>query len=419
MPVIAARCRAALPIAALVACAATPVPSFAASPASSPSATPRLSFATPAHAAAAMSAAPLAGGNRDAATASTTAPDAPLPLPAASATVPTPTTAAPAMPAGIQAPTAAAPTPTAATSAAGAALPATPAAATAAGRPASTGLEFLHEFDAYYSSVAVQIPLTDAPVPDGGRLPEREVYTQLFRDSLRPRLLMLEASVYPLPAAGAYFKKHQAGMYEDFNAGTLGSNQLNVLDAVTAGFQEPWALSVFTGSSMRFTDPGKAGVGRNRGYMGYLVSYGAKHIRNNLLIDDTWWEVEWKLKGERQFDDEQLDWSFRVGLKTHGNSDISDVAYLALRRSNLDYDSPWLSLLSNSGIKLLSEFDQRSGRYLRQELVLGRKFPLRRWHIALELEAGVIYEDPAKYRGALVDPNADTLNFVLRPHIIF
>jgi hypothetical protein len=203
---------------------------------------------------------------------------------------------------------------------------------------------------------------------------------------------MLEASVYPLPAAGAYFKKHQAGMYEDFNAGTLGSNQLNVLDAVTAGFQEPWALSVFTGSSMRFTDPGKAGVGRNRGYMGYLVSYGTKHIRNNLLIDDTWWEVEWKLKGERQ---------------------------LALRRSNLDYDSPWLSLLSNSGIKLLSEFDQRSGRYLRQELVLGRKFPLRRWHIALELEAGVIYEDPAKYRGALVDPSADTLNFVLRPHIIF
>jgi hypothetical protein len=398
MPVIAARYRAALAIAALVACAATPVPSFAASPEPSPSATPVLSFGTPANDA--VSAAPLTAGNRDSALATTTAPAAATP---------------PHRTAGADAPLAAPPdaTPPAST------LASTLAATTPAERPATAAPEFLHEFDAYYSSVAVQIPLTDAPVPDGGRLPEREVYTQLFRDSLRPRLLMLEASVYPLPAAGAYFKKHQAGMYEDFNIGTLGSNQLNVLDAVTAGFQEPWALSVFTGSSMRFTDPGKAGVGRNRGYMGYLVSYGAKHIRNNLLIDDNWWEIEWKLKGERQFDDEELDWSFRVGLKTHGNSDISDVAYLALRRSNLDYDSPWLSLLSNSGIKLLSEFDQRSGRYLRQELILGRKFPLRRWHIALELEAGVIYEDPAKYRGALVDPSADTLNFVLRPHIIF
>lgn len=283
--------------------------------------------------------------------------------------------------------------------------------------PATT--ELFWELDAYYSSAALQVPLTQAAVPDGGRLPEREVYAQLFRDSLRPRLLMLEASVYPLPAAGTWLARHQPGMYEDFNVGTLGSNQLNILDAVTAGFQEPWALSVFTGSSMQFTEPGRRGVGRNRGYMGYLVSYGAKHIRNNMLIDDDWWEFEWKLKGEREFEDEALNWSFRIGVKTHGNPDISDVGYLALRRSNLDYDSPWLSLLSNSDIKLLSEFDQRSGRHLRQEFILGRKFPLRRWRIALELEAGVIYEDPAKYHGRLMDADADTLNFVLRPHINF
>ncbi|MDF3822722.1 hypothetical protein P3G55_22680, partial [Leptospira sp. 96542] len=39
----------------------------------------------------------------------------------------------------------------------------------------------------------------------------------------------------------------------------------------------------------------------HRGYMGYLLSCGAQHIHNNVLIDDNWCELEWKLKGERTF----------------------------------------------------------------------------------------------------------------------
>jgi hypothetical protein len=289
-----------------------------------------------------------------------------------------------------------------------------PAPDAAASRP-----DLRWELDPYYSSVALELPLTAAPVPDGGHLPEPEVYTQLFRDSLRPRLLMLEASVYPLPAAGTWLRRHQPGTYEDYRVGTLGDNELNLIDAVTAGFQEPWALSVFTGSVMQFSVPGQPAAQRNRGYMGYLVSAGAKHIRNNRLIDDDWWELEWKLKGERELGDEELSWSFRLGLKTHGNPDISDVGYVALRRSNLDYASPWLSLLRNSDMSLLTELDRRNGHLLRQEAVVGRKLPLRRYRIALTLEVGAIYEAPEKYRGALADPTADELTFVLRPRINF
>ncbi|HEX4870318.1 MAG TPA: hypothetical protein VFV15_06310 [Moraxellaceae bacterium] len=285
--------------------------------------------------------------------------------------------------------------------------------------PPGAQAELIWELDPYYSSAAWEIPLTDAPLPDGGRLPEREVYGRLLRNALHPRLLLLEASVYPLPVAGTWFKRNHASAYDDLQVGTLGNNQLNLVDGVTAGFQEPWALSVFVGNGMQFRREGEPANARNRGYMGWLVSWGARHIQDNVLIRDRWWELEWKLKGEREFRDEELDWSFRLGVKNHGNADIADVAYLGLRRSNLDYASSWLSLLDNTDLDLLTEVDRHSGRYLRQEAIVGRKVPLRRWRVALSLDLGVIYEDRRKYSGALADPGADTLTFVVRPHLRF
>lgn len=113
--------------------------------------------------------------------------------------------------------------------------------------------ELLWELDPYYSSAALEIPLTGLPLPDGGQLSERAVYTRLLRGSLRPRLLLLEASIYPLPILGNWYKRKAPRQYDDFQIGTLGNNRLNVLDGVTAGFQEPWALSAFIGSGMQFT----------------------------------------------------------------------------------------------------------------------------------------------------------------------
>lgn len=312
-------------------------------------------------------------------------------------------------------------TPTGSHSGAGDGPAAAPGPASVAGdaSPAAAKPEFLWELDAYYSSAALQFPLTAAPIPDGGQLPESEVYKRLFLDSLRPRVFMLEASLYPLPAGGAWLKENHPDTYDDFTVGDLGNNELNLVDAVTAGFQEPWAVSVFTGSVMNFTPPGSTDHGHNRGYMGYLVSYGAKHIRNSRLIDDDWWEVEWKLKGVRENDDDELSWSFRTGLRNHGNRDIADTAYVALRRSSLNYRAPLLSFLNNSEMSLLTELDRRNWRFLRQELIIGRKVPVRRYRMALSLDLGLVYENPAKYSGDLADPTEDTINFVVRPHIEF
>lgn len=300
----------------------------------------------------------------------------------------------------------------------------TPAITAASGTPAATAAsaspwartEVLHDIDPYYSSLALQVPLTNSPVPVGGQLSEAEVYRRLFLDSLRPRVLLLEASVYPLPVFGTWLKSNHPNTYNDFNVGTVNGNQLNVLDGVTAGFQEPWAISAFTGSTMRFTreDNGSAG---NRGYMGYLVSFGTKHIYNNVLIDDNWWEMEWKLKGERDQGDEKLGWSFRIGVKNNGNSDIRDVFYVGMRRKNLDYRGTIFSFLDNTDLEILSEFDRSTFRFLRQEVTIGRTFPLQGHHMALGVDMGLIYQSAAQYSGALTDPTANTFTVVLRPDL--
>lgn len=300
--------------------------------------------------------------------------------------------------------------------------PASPVMApTESGQPVAQALAVLWELDAYYSNISLQIPLTRTPLPDGGQLRERDVYRQLFLDSLQPRLLLLEASAYPLPLAGTWLKHNHAGTYDNATIGELGNNQLNIIDGVTAGFQEPWALSAFTGSAMSFSRHGHddSNKNSNRGYMGYLVSAGAKHIHNNVLIDDNWWELEWKLKGERDFADEELSWSFRLGVKNHGNPDIRDVAYIGLRRNNLDYQAPLLSLLNNSNLELMTEVDRSSLRFLRQEITLGRHIPFPAWHVALSLDIGLIYEDDSKYSGPLTDPSADALTIVFRPNVHF
>lgn len=293
---------------------------------------------------------------------------------------------------------------------------ATPAEATA---PATATTQWLGEFDAYYSSVAVEVPLSGSALPDGGQLPEREVYTRLLREAFRPRLLLLEASVYPLPILGTWYKRNRREDYDNLRIATLGDTELNIFEGITAGFQEPWAVSAFLGSGMQFTRAGEAASARNRGYMGYLVSYGNRHIHNNVLIDDNWWELEWKLKGEREFREQELEWSFRLGLKTHGHPDIADVAYLGLRRSDLNYESLWLGFFNNSDLELLTEVDRHSGLVLRQEAIIGRKLPLRRWRVALALDLGLVYENQRKYTGALTDASADSLTLVFRPHFRF
>jgi hypothetical protein len=270
--------------------------------------------------------------------------------------------------------------------------------------------EVLTEWGAYYSSIGLYVPISAEQFPDGGRLNEIDVYRQLFERSWRPNLVALEASVYPMPLLGVWLRKDHPSFYDQAPS---------VIQAVTAGFQEPWAVSAFFGSQMKFTRPEESERGTNRGYMGYLVSAGSKHIKSNVLIADNWLELEWKLKGERIFREERLDWSFRVGGRYNGNRDIADTLHFGLRRSNLDFKSPFLSWLDNSRIDLLTELAVDGLTLVRQEVIFGKKYPMASRKLAWELDFGLIYERASKYSGDLAPLAKTAVTVVFRPNIVF
>lgn len=271
------------------------------------------------------------------------------------------------------------------------------------------------ETDLYYSNVSLNFPLTDKPIQTVTDAGEFDVYGRLFLDSLVPRYLLLEAAVMPMPLAGAGIRKYASHAYHSLD---IGRNQ-NLIRWVTAGFEEPYSFSLFLGEMIKFHRAGEDRLSFNKGYMGYMLSYSNQHIKNNILIPDDSFELEWKMKGERSFKDDMLSWSFRVGAKLHSNQDIADTAYLGLRRSNLDFKANPFEFLRNSTVDFRWDFSTRDGKLLRQEYVLGKKFPLQSWHLAFKLDVGLVWEDPARYSGRLRDADFQNFTVVLRPNILF
>jgi len=271
------------------------------------------------------------------------------------------------------------------------------------------------ETDLYYSNLSLNIPLTNDPIPHLGDAGEMEIYSKLFVNSLVPRFMLLEAAVMPLPLVGVALKEYANDFY---GIADIGRKQ-NVIQWLTAGFEEPYAFSLFLGDMVRFSRPGESELSSNKGYMGYLLSYSNQHIRNNVLIPDHSLEAEWKLKGERSYKDDKLSWSFRVGAKVHENQNISNTFYVGFKRSDLDFRVNPIEFLRNSTFDVRWDIGAKKGDLLRQEYVLGKKLPIKSWGVALKLDVGLIWEDPARYTGVLRDTNVSNFTVVLRPNILF
>lgn len=274
--------------------------------------------------------------------------------------------------------------------------------------------EVLWEWDPYYTDVAINIPLTSKPIPTISSDSEVDIYSSLIEGSIIPRYMLLEASVYPLPVLGTYLKNHTPGFY---NQGQIGG--INVFETVTAGFQEPWAVSAFFGNIARLVRPGERRKGENLGYTGYLVSAGAKHIKNNVLIDDVWYELEWKIKGKREYEDEKMGWSFRFGWKFNGNPDVTDVKYFSVHRSNLDHRVPFLHWLKNSTFDLKIQFSHHGGQMVREEFMFGKKYPMNGKSYSTSLGIGFVRESPDEYTGVLRDRSNSLVTLLIRPSIEF
>jgi len=287
-------------------------------------------------------------------------------------------------------------------------------AAPGAAAEEAAGAEWVPELTPYYTSLALYVPLDDRPIPDNSGEDEFEIYRQLLANSLRPQVLLFEASVYPMPVLGTWLRRNEPGFYDD---GEI-SGDFNWVESVTAGFREPGAVSVFLGSAMNLVREGEERRGTNKGHVGYLLSGGTRHIRRNVLVSDDWYEFEWKLKGEREFADDHLTWSFRVGTQQHANADIADQVYLGLKRSNFDLRAPFLSWLTNTAVAVKVSAVDDGMSLAGAELLLSKRYPVQALRLAIALETGFIHESRRAYSGSLRDDEDDYL-FVLRPNLEF
>lgn len=273
-----------------------------------------------------------------------------------------------------------------------------------------------YELDAYYSNVGLYIALTDAPIPDAGEKAEIEIYRDLLFSSYIPRFLVLEASVFPMPELGVTIKKDSPDL---FKSGEI-TGDLNLIKAITAGFDEPYALSLFLGNVVSFSMPGEKHRQGNFGYMGYLISAGNYNIHDNVLIRDDWYELEWKIKGDRKFPTHDLHWSFRAGAKMHSNPNIKDVIYVSVRRSRLDFEASPYSLIDNSGFEYIYDMDSKTLKPVRHSFIVDKKWPIKEEQIGFSIALGFIWETKERYSGSLAGrTDKDDFQIVLRPNIIF
>jgi len=275
-------------------------------------------------------------------------------------------------------------------------------------------LEF--EPGAYYTDLDLTISLSRAPIPHVGEKTESEIYQALLsRAALLPRFLVLEASINPMPYFGTYIKNNNLDFYQDAQL----SGNFNWVKAITAGFEEPYAASLLAGNVIDFDIPGSVDF-KGNGYSGYLFSVGNYHIKDNELVRDNWYEVEWKMKGDRKSPVKKLSWSFRVGAKIHGNTDITDILYLSFRRSRVDYKPEGSSLFNNSGFEYTFDMDKKTLQSIRHYFYVDKKWPFGNKQMAFSLAAGFVWESAHKYSGALAaGRNKDDFQIILRPNIEF
>ncbi len=272
------------------------------------------------------------------------------------------------------------------------------------------------ELDPYYTPLSLTVPFVAGADENDVEKPELNTYRDMLAHALVPRFMVLEASVNPMPLAGVLIRQNEPSFYDHAQT----SPSANIVEALTAGFEEPWAFTAFFGKVIDYSEGRKVRGHRERGYVGYLASCGDYHILSNRLIPDHWIEVEAKIKGDQETKNRRLKWSYRFGAKLHDNSNILDTYYIGLRRDRTDFKSTRWSWLLSSAFEYRIDLDQHDLHAVGHTFLMEKNWPLT-WHKAiLSVGFGYLWNSRDKYSGNLETyriPSSGQLIF--RPNLKF
>jgi hypothetical protein len=277
-------------------------------------------------------------------------------------------------------------------------------------------VEYDYELDAYYSNASIFIDLDPShEITDASNYSELDIYTDLLLNTFSPNIMLFEASVHPVSIAGLYFRQNHEDIYDEARI-----EEMNVVKVLTAGYEEPYSLSFFIGRMMVFKNAKNNRVGKNRAYMGYLLTLGDYTIKDNQAHYDKWVNVEFKLKGTREKENSDLDWSFRVGAKIHDNPNFADTIFIGARRSSINYNRGVWSLSYNNAFSTLLAVSADTFELTDAEIILEKKWPIKSSRkISFGLGLGYLYNSGQKYRGALKDEGVNNHQLIFRPNLKF
>lgn len=274
-------------------------------------------------------------------------------------------------------------------------------------------IEYDYELDAYYSNISAFIDLDrDSDITDASEKSEADIYESLMVNTFSPNIFLVEAAIHPMALAGLYFRHEYPAKYEDSKV-----NDFNWVKAFTSGFEEPYSISFFVGRMMVFKRKNGEHIGKNRAYIGYLATLGNYSIKDNYAYRDRWVEVEFKLKGTREKENKDLDWSFRVGGRFHSNDNFTDIIYIGARRSSIDYNKTVWSFIYNSAFNASLSFDAQTLQLTEGEILFEKKWPVD-WgeKTSLGLGLGYLYYNDNKYKGELKEDGVDNHQLIIRPN---
>ncbi len=275
-------------------------------------------------------------------------------------------------------------------------------------------IEYDYELDFYYTNVSAFIDLDrDNNITDAISYSETEIYSDLFFNTFSPNIFLLEASLHPMGIGGLYFRKDHKDLYDKSSI-----DDFNLVKALSAGYEEPYALSFFIGRMVVFKGKEDGYIGKNRAFVGTLITIGDYSIKDNSAHYDRWYNIEFKLKGTREKRNSDLDWSFRVGARVHQNSDFTDTLYIGARRSSIDYKKSIWSFIHNSAFSTMIAVSSKSFKLTESEVILEKKWPVA-WSekMSFGLGIGYLYNSGKKYQGELREEGVDNHQLIFRPNL--
>jgi len=274
------------------------------------------------------------------------------------------------------------------------------------------------ELDHYYTCLAYTVAITEQPIPEMNITREGDLYLYMLRNFIFPRYVLFEASLYPLPVAGVYIKKEARNFYNDSQV----IRGINIIKAVTTGFSEPYAASIFFGNVANFTK-GDSDKITGRGFSGIAASCGDRHIVDNIMVEDKWFEVELKIKGMDDHQVHNMEWSYSIGAKLHDNNDIRHQFSISIYRNHIHYAEGMNSLIGffiNTEQQLRITFDLEHLNIKKPtsfSFLIGKNFPIGDGAVTLALKAGALKIFSDGYSGNLKQDIDRKLALMVRPMI--